>query len=724
MTSSTTDDRAGAPDGPERLAPLRALVVTPTGTLGGSETWLLDLLRTSRARLRPEVWMLEDGPLRAALEADGVPVTVLPTGPRARDLALRNLDLGHRLRDSDAEVLLANGVKAAAAVVPAARAVGVPVVWAKHDFSWDRELAPRLGRMSDAVLATSASVAAATRRSDATIVPPPRPPAPASRAEAAAYWAEHGVDHGVASSEGPVLAVLGRLVGYKGVDTAIEALADDAARAWRLVVVGPDDPSEPGERARLEALALRHGVADRVQLSGPVPDAGRHLAAFDAVAVLTRGDGDRFGREGYSLVALEALGAGVPLVGATGNPEVERMARAAGRVVPVSDPRAVAHALADLQDPEAREACGRAGRAVLADHPDASACAERAVQLLAHVARRPGAGLVGPPMSVLTCFRNEAGHVDEVVGAVVAQLGPDDEYLLLDDRSTDATGAELAAWAARDDRIRLLEGPGVNLSVARNTGFAEARHPRVACTDAGCAPGPQWLTGLRAAFAEPDPVDLVVGVYDVDGGDPVRDAARVALFPSIEEARRPGALTRLAGRVSGRSFSARRLDGRSMACAVPAWEVAGGFDARLRSSEDAVFGDAVLASGGRSALALDARVTWAQTGDLADMARMYAKYGEWGGRAGSWQLVSRDLVRASAYAVGPLLLATGGVRTRAAVLAGAAGYLALPALRARDVDVVPGTWVRVPVVVALKDVAKAAGCLRGLLGRATGDAGG
>lgn len=390
MTSSTTDDRAGAPDGPERLAPLRALVVTPTGTLGGSETWLLDLLRTSRARLRPEVWMLEDGPLRAALEADGVPVTVLPTGPRARDLALRNLDLGHRLHDSDAEVLLANGVKAAAAVVPAARAVGVPVVWAKHDFSWDRELAPRLGRMSDAVLATSASVAAATRRSDATIVPPPRPPAPASRAEAAAYWAEHGVDHGVASSEGPVLAVLGRLVGYKDVDTAIEALADDAARAWRLVVVGPDDPSEPGERTRLEALALRHGVADRVQLSGPVPDAGRHLAAFDAVAVLTRGDGDRFGREGYSLVALEALGAGVPLVGATGNPEVERMARAAGRVVPVSDPRAVAHALADLQDPEAREACGRAGRAVLADHPDASACAERAVQLLAHVARRPG----------------------------------------------------------------------------------------------------------------------------------------------------------------------------------------------------------------------------------------------------------------------------------------------------------------------------------------------
>lgn len=699
-----------------RLAPLRLLVVSAAGVLGGSETWLVDLLHQAGPRVSPEVWLLEDGPLRAELERAGVPVTVLPTGPRVRDLALRNLDLAGRLRRSDAEVVLANGVKAAAAVAPAARVVGVPVVWAKHDFSWDRELAPRLGRLVDAVVATSSAVAAATRRDDAVLVPPPRPAGATDRAEAAAYWAEHGVTTGA----GPTLAVLGRLVGYKGVDTAIEALADEAALPWRLVVVGPEAPTEPGERARLEALASRLGVHDRVVLTGPVPDAGRHLAAFDAVAVLTRSDGARFGREGYSLVALEALGARVPLVGAAGNPEVERMALVAGRVVPPGDPRAVARALLELRDPEVRDRCRRAGADVLVDHPDAEECTARVVQVLARAARRPGAGLVGPPMTVLTCFRNEEGHVDEVVSAVLAQLGPEDEYLLLDDRSTDKTGVELADWAARDRRVRVLQGPGVNLSVARNAGFAEARHGHVACTDAGCEPGPDWLAGLRAAFAEPDPVDLVVGVYDVDGGDPVRDAARVALFPSVDEARRPGALARVAGKVTGRSFSARRLDGRSMACSVPAWERAGGFDARLLSSEDAVFGNAVLASGGTSALALDARVTWGQTGDLVDMARMYARYGEWGGRAGSWQLVSRDLVRASAYAAGPALLATGGPRTRAGVLAAAAGYLALPALRGRDVDVVPGTWALVPVVVALKDVSKAAGCLRGLLARERG----
>ncbi|GAB2451830.1 hypothetical protein GCM10027062_35810 [Nocardioides hungaricus] len=699
-----------------RLPALRLLVVTPTGVLGGSERWLLDLLDTAPGRLRPEVWLLEDGPLRAELERRGIPVTVLPTGRRAASLAVRGLDLRRRLRAGDADVVLANGVKAAAAVVPAARVVGVPVCWAKHDFSWDRELARPLGRLADAVLAMSSAVVAATGRSDAVVVPPPRrPERPADRATAREFWAGHGLAAGAA----PTLAAVGRLVGYKGVDTAVRALAEGPARGWRLVVAGDDEPAEPDERERLGALAKELGVADRVHLLGPVEEAGRHLAAFDAVAVLTRRDGRRFGREGYSLVALEALASGVPLVGAAGNPEVERMAAAAGRVVPPDDPGAVARALREVRDPRTAAGLRAAGVAVAATHPDRAAWADRVVAVLAAAARRPGAGRDGPPMTVLTCFKDEEGHVDEVVGRVLDQLGPDDEYLLVEDGSRDGTPAELARWAARDPRIRVLAGPSVNLSAARNAGFAAARHRHVACTDAGCTPGDRWLTALRAPFGEPGPVDLVVGVYDVDGGDPVRDAARVALFPSLREARRPSLAAHAAGLVTGRRFSARRLDGRSMACSVEAWRRAGGFDPRLDSSEDAVFGEAVLASGGRSALTLDARVTWAQTGRLRDLARMYARYGEWGGRAGSWPLVSRDLVRGAAYVAGPSVLAAGGPRARAVVAAAAAGYLGATVLRARDEPVARGTWWLVPVVVGLKDVAKAAGCLRGLLGRRT-----
>ena len=695
-------------------APLRVTVVTAFAALGGSERWLLSLLDHARDRLDPEVWLLQDGPLAGELRERGVPVVVLPTGPSGADVARRAIDLGTRLRGSTTDVVLANGVKAAAVAVPAARRHGVPVAWAKHDYSLDRRLARPLGRLADLVVATSAGVAAATGRADAVLVPPPldRPVERTDRAAARAWWAGHGVVLGSA----PTLVMATRLVRYKGVDTAVAALAGPGAGAWRLVVVGPTEPSEPGEPARLRDLAERLGVADRVDLVGELDGVGRHLAAFDAAAVLTRRDGDR-GREGYSMVALEALAAGVPLVGAQQNPEVVRLAAACGRVVPPDDPPAVARALASLSAMAAHERDDLAdrGRAAVADHPDAATCARRVVAALADVAGRPGAGLGGPPVSVLSCFRDESGHVDGVVAGVVAQLGPDDEYLLLDDRSRDRTRAELTAWVDRDPRLRLLTGPGVNLSAARNHGFAAARHAVVACTDAGCLPATEWLAGLRAPFAEDPPPDLVVGAFDVDRGDPVRDACRVALFPDLVAARRRTPGTRLATRLFGRRFDRTRLDGRSMATTVAAWRAAGGFDEALRSSEDAVFGNAVLAGGGRSVLALDAAVTWEQAGSLRATARTFHTYGRWDGRAGNLRLVRRDVARGAAYLLGPSAAVLGGRRTRAVVGAAGLAYLAPPLARARRERTDPRAVALVPLVLALKDVAKASGCLRGVL---------
>ncbi|MBD8869499.1 glycosyltransferase [Nocardioides donggukensis] len=696
------------------LRPLRCTVITPYGALGGSERWLLELLDAGAARLDVVVWLLQDGPLRAELAARGASVQVLPTGPGGRSVATRARDLARRLRRSDTDVVLANGVKAALVAVPSARLAGVPVAWAKHDFSWDRELARPLGALSDLVVATSAAVGAATGRRDALLVPPPRPAGtPASAIDARTFWAAQGVRLGTA----PTLAMVSRLVPYKGIDTAIRALACDLASRWQLVVVGPADPSAAGEETRLRSLALDLAVADRVSFVGEVGQVGRWLTGFDAVAVLTRADGTRFGREGYSIVALEALAAGVPLVGARGSPEVERMASSAGRVVEPEDPGSVARALHDLRRPDVRARCGAAAREIIVRHPDGQACAGQVIGALATVAGRPGAGLSGPPVTVLTCFRDEVGHIDDVVAAVLRQLGPHDEYLLLDDRSTDDTAAELGRWAARDPRLRLISGPGINLSAARNLGFSEATRPVVVCTDAGCAPAPDWLAALRAPYAEAAPAELVVGVYDVDGGDPVREACRLALFPSVDEARRRTPWVRLAGRLTGRRFDAHRLDGRSMACTVRAWELAGGFDVALGSSEDAVFGEAVLAAGAGSVLALDARVTWAQADRLGDTARMYLKYGEWGARAGSWPLVRRDLARAGGYLLAPVLLARGGTRTRVAVIGAAAGYLGVPVSRALRGRSAPTTLALVPAVLAVKDLAKAVGCVKGGIAR-------
>lgn len=688
--------------------PLRCTVVTSYAGLGGSERWLLSLVDHT-ARLDVRVVLLQDGPMRSLLEQRGIEVSVVPTGPRAIDIARTARLLAAALRRADPEVVLANGVKAAAAAVPATRALGVPVVWAKHDFSFDQRLAPWLARAADAVVATGEAVAEAATAGRVHIVPPARPELDRTdRATARGTWAAWGAP----LPERPVLAMVGRLVAYKGVDTAVRALP--AAPEWHLVVVGGDDPSEPSEGHRLRALADALGVGERVTFVGEQEGVDVALGGVDAVAVLSRRSG-RFGREGYSLVALEALAAGTPLIGSEGNPEVVRMASSGGHVVPPDDPAAVAAALAMIASADRDPA---AGRALVEAHPDASQVADRVAAVLAETAGRPGAGLSGPPMTVLTCFRNEAGHVDGVVGSVIRQLGADDEYLLLDDRSQDGTTDELRSWAEREPRVRLLAGPGINLSAARNHGISHARHPQVACTDAGVTPVPDWLAHLRTPFAEERGVDLVVGTYDVDGGSPLKDAARLALFPDPEHSRRRTPVRRLRARWLGRTFSAERLDGRSMAVRVEAWRAAGGFDESLASSEDAVFGSTVIDGGGRAVLSLAARVTWEQADGLADMASMFRKYGYWGGRAGSMPLIAKDMARLAALG-GLVLVAAGGGRPGRVVAAvGLTARVGEPVLGALGSRVAPGVLAWVPVVIVVKDLAKAVGCAHGIVDRA------
>ena len=81
------------------------------------------------------------------------------------------------LRESRPELVLANGIKAQAVVGPAAAAVGVPVVWVKHDHSFDRYLTPVLARLARTVIATADDVAAASARDDVVTITPARPDA-------------------------------------------------------------------------------------------------------------------------------------------------------------------------------------------------------------------------------------------------------------------------------------------------------------------------------------------------------------------------------------------------------------------------------------------------------------------------------------------------------------------------------------------------------------------
>jgi teichuronic acid biosynthesis glycosyltransferase TuaC len=112
--------------------------------------------------------------------------------------------------------------------------------------------------------------------------------------------------------QGPTLLSVGLLIERKGHDLVIGALP--RLPGFGLLIAG-----EGPERAALEALAARLGVADRVRFLGSVPhdELPRLYSAADALVLASS-------REGWANVLLEALACGTPVVASPiwGNPEV------------------------------------------------------------------------------------------------------------------------------------------------------------------------------------------------------------------------------------------------------------------------------------------------------------------------------------------------------------------------------------------------------------------
>jgi glycosyltransferase involved in cell wall biosynthesis len=114
----------------------------------------------------------------------------------------------------------------------------------------------------------------------------------------------------------PLLLSVGHLIERKGHHVAIEALAKlaKARPDARLVIIG-----EGEERAALTALAARLGVADKVRLTGSLPNT-ELLKWYSAADVLLLCSS----REGWANVLLESMACGTPVVATDiwGTPEV------------------------------------------------------------------------------------------------------------------------------------------------------------------------------------------------------------------------------------------------------------------------------------------------------------------------------------------------------------------------------------------------------------------
>ena len=162
--------------------------------------------------------------------------------------------------------------------------------------------------------------------------------------------------------EATVVAVLGRISGWKGQDVAIQALAAPALRDRPDVVLALAGAARRGDERhvrRLHELAVALGVADRVHHLGFCERPATVYSAADVVAVPSTQP------DPFPSAALEAATAGCCVVAAAhgGIPELLQDGRT-GILVPAGDPLALAATLAALADaPDRRAALGAAAAA-------------------------------------------------------------------------------------------------------------------------------------------------------------------------------------------------------------------------------------------------------------------------------------------------------------------------------------------------------------------------
>jgi glycosyltransferase involved in cell wall biosynthesis/O-antigen/teichoic acid export membrane protein len=159
----------------------------------------------------------------------------------------------------------------------------------------------------------------------------------------------------VPSSDSGDIVYLGRLeIAQKGCDLLIEAFARIAPRTDARLILAGDGP----DQRKLEEMATRFGIADRVAFAGRVDGRAKHelLAGARLVAMPSR-------FETFGMVAVEALSCGTPVV-AFEIPCLRAVVPPdCGELVPAFDVDAYAdRLLALVTDPDRAAAMGARGR--------------------------------------------------------------------------------------------------------------------------------------------------------------------------------------------------------------------------------------------------------------------------------------------------------------------------------------------------------------------------
>ena len=327
---------------------MRILFIAPYGGLGGSENVLVNVLeRLDRTRFEPQVLLLEQGPLDDRVRELGIPTLVQHLPGKAG--VARFPAAAHRI-PGPVDVIHANGGKAAVYGLALRRRLGAPLIWMKHDHSYEGRLTHALGARCDHVVCVSHAMARAFDD------------LPEHRVSVV-YPGVTLRDLQPVESTAPTIVSVGRMDPFKGFDELLKAAAQLRAEGVELAVrlAGPQDRVHTETQRELQALAESLGLGGENVGWADDLDEVYAIARVVALASKPKGAGGAPG-EGAPLVLMEAMGAARPVVG-TDMPGIAEVIADCGSLVGPPTADNLAKALKPyLQDPALAARTGAKGR--------------------------------------------------------------------------------------------------------------------------------------------------------------------------------------------------------------------------------------------------------------------------------------------------------------------------------------------------------------------------
>jgi glycosyltransferase involved in cell wall biosynthesis len=344
------------------LAPVPVTFVSSHAYTGGSERYLELLLGELGEEWVNGVVSLAEGAFVERMRELGHRVDVVST-PARLGMVPAAWRLRRVLHERRPAVVHANGVKAALMAAMATLGTGIPVLWLKHDFSWDGPLARLVASRCAAVVAVSGAITEVfgPRLSRKVSVVPNGIPD---------LWRERGpgrelLERELGAPPGAPLAVLvGRVDRAKGQFELVEAAPGALAVSphARFALIGGDSVAEPQYAREVERRIEELGLGERIVRLGHRSDALDLVSGADLLVIPSVPDSRGAGREACPYALLEAMSLGTAVAGYAdgGIPEV---LGETGRLVPAGDRDALGRAIGELlADPAEREGLASAAR--------------------------------------------------------------------------------------------------------------------------------------------------------------------------------------------------------------------------------------------------------------------------------------------------------------------------------------------------------------------------